>query len=68
MREPAVEVAEWTFEGGRLCTDMAVISIMRTMQVPFTSDLETESTEVYPQVFREFHLIYRTIGEGIDRT
>ena len=52
------------------CTALDVVSIMRKMQVPFTSfriDLEADTADTHPSVFTEIRLVYRTEGEGVQR-
>ena len=52
------------------CTGVDVVSILQKMQVPFQSirvDLEADSTDENPKVFREIRMIYKVEGEGVRR-
>lgn len=52
------------------CTGMDVVSLLRKMRVPFTGleiDTEGDLTDEHPIVYSEIRLVYRVLGNDLDK-
>lgn len=52
------------------CTGMDVVSVLRKMRVPFTGleiDTEGDLTDEHPIVYSEIRLVYRVMGDDLDK-
>jgi putative redox protein len=52
------------------CTGMDVVSLLKTMRVPFTGlemDIDADLTEEHPKVYSEIRLVYRVFGKELNQ-